>query len=78
MSRKHLGMKRPIMQFNRALEELFEYVVSFENMPPRGDGAKEQAIKEWKQCFNNALIQFNNIKNTQIELLERNDDLSIK
>lgn len=74
MAKKCLGMKRPINQFYKALKELFEYIAIFENMPPRGEIAKEQAIKEWKQCFNNALIQFNNIRNTQIDLLERKDD----
>lgn len=71
MSRKHLGMKRPVRQFQKAYEELIEYVVAFEMLPPRGDGAKAAAIQEWKQVFNNALIQFNNIRNTQIELIER-------
>lgn len=74
MSRKHLGMKRPIKQFYKSLEELFEYVATFEMMPPRGEGAKELAIQEWKDVCNNVIIQFNNIRNTQIELIERNDN----
>lgn len=69
MSRKHLGMTRPIKQFNKACEEMSEYIQAFEILPPMGDGAKEQAIKEWKDCINNVVIQLNNIKNTQIELL---------
>ena len=71
MSRKHLGMKRPVRQFNKAVDEMFEYINAFNFLPPQGDGAKEQAIKEWKQVCNNVLIQFNNIRNTQIELLEK-------
>lgn len=73
MSRKHLGMKRPIRQFNKAYGELLNYIAAFEFLPPRGEGAKAAAIQEWKQVFNNALIQFNNIRNTQIELIERDD-----
>lgn len=73
MSRKHLGMKRPVRQFNKAVNEMFDYVNAFNFLPPLGDGAKEQAIKEWKQVCNNVLIQFNNIRNTQIELLEKSD-----
>lgn len=69
MSRKHLGMTRPIRQFNKACEEMSEFIQAFEILPPMGDGAKEQAIKEWKDCINNVVIQLNNIKNTQIELL---------
>ena len=71
MSRKYLGMKRPVRQFNKAVNEMFDYINAFNFLPPRGDGAKEQAIKEWKQACNNVLIQFNNIRNTQIELLEK-------
>lgn len=71
MSKKHLGMTRPIRQFNKACEEMSEYIQAFEIMPPLGDGAKEMAIKEWKDCINNVVIQLNNIKNTQIEILER-------
>lgn len=74
MSRKHLGMKRPVKQFLKAYEELMEYVATFEILPPRGEYATQEAIKEWKECFNNALIQFNNIRNTQIELLKRNSE----
>lgn len=73
MSRKHLGMKRPVKQFVKAIDEMFEYINAFDFLPPRGDGAKELAIKEWKQVCNNVLIQFNNIRNTQIELLEKSD-----
>lgn len=70
MSRVHLGMKRPIRQFNKACQEMSEYIRAFEILPPLGDGAKEMAIKEWKECINNVIIQLNNIKNTQIEYLE--------
>lgn len=73
MSRKHLGMKRPIKQFNKAVEDMEAYVQAFSFLPPRGDGAKEQAINEWKQCINNVIIQINNIKNTQIDLILRGD-----
>ena len=67
MSRKQLGMKRPIKQFDKAVNEMIEYINA------RGDGAKEQAINEWKQCINNVIIQINNIKNTQIDLILRGD-----
>ena len=73
MSRKHLGMKRTVRQFNKAVNEMFDYINAFNFLPPLGDGAKEQSIKEWKQVCNNVLIQFNNIRNTQIELLEKSD-----
>lgn len=73
MIRKHLGMKRPVRQFNKALTEMFEYINAFSFLPPLGDGAKEQAVKEWKQVCNNVFIQLNNIRNTQIELLGKSD-----
>lgn len=73
MSRKHLGMKRPIKQFDKAVDEMIEYINAFTFLPPRGDGAKEQAINEWKKCINDVVIQLNNIKNTQIELILRGE-----
>lgn len=39
-------MKRPIKQFDKAVDEMIEYINAFNFMPPRGDGAKEQAINE--------------------------------
>ena len=53
---------------------MYEYISAFQFLPPRGDGAREMAIKEWKQVCNDALIQFNNVRNTQIDLLERGVD----
>ncbi len=74
MSKKHLGMKRPILQFNKAVQEMDEYITAFNYMLPRGDGAKECAIQEWKQVINDVIIQLNNIKNTQIDLIMRGGD----
>lgn len=74
MSRKHLGMTKPIKQFDKTVNEMIQYINVFAFMPPRGDGAKEQAINEWKQCINNVIVQINNIKNTQIDLILRGDN----
>ena len=71
MSRIHLGMKRPLKKFNESVIEMCQYIEAFNFMPPRGDGAKECAIDEWKECINNVIIQINNIKNTQIDLIMR-------
>lgn len=73
MSRKQLGMVRPIKQFNIATKEMLEYINAFVFMPPRGSGAKEQAINEWKECINNVIIQLNNVKNTQIDLIRKEE-----
>ena len=74
MSRKHLGMKRPIKQFDKAVSEMIDYINTFAFLPPRGDEAKEQAIQEWKSVINDVVIQLNNIKNTQIDLLLKEDN----
>lgn len=74
MGRKHLGMKRPLKQFERSLDEMYEYISAFQFLPPRGCGARKMAIKEWKQVCNDVLIQFNNVRNAQIDLLERDED----
>ncbi len=69
MSRKHLGMKRPIKQFDKAVEEMIDYINAFNFLPPRGNGAKELAIQEWKEVINNVVVQLNNVKNMQIKIL---------
>lgn len=69
MSRKHLGMERPVKQFDKAVSEMIDYINAFAFLPPMGDGAKERAIQEWKSVINDVVIQLNNIKNTQIDLL---------
>lgn len=74
MSRRHLGMTRPVKQFDKAVTEMIDYMNAFKFLPPRGDGAKELAITEWKQCINNVIIQINNIKNTQIDLILKGDN----
>lgn len=74
MSRKHLGMTRPIREFDKACEEMIEYIQVFGFLPPRGERAKEEAIREWKEVINNVIIQINNIKNTQIAIIEEKRD----
>ena len=74
MSRKHLGITRPVRQFDKAVSEMIDYINAFNFLPPRGAGAKEQALNEWKQVINNVVIQLNNIKNTQIDLIMRGGD----
>lgn len=69
MSRKHLGIKRPIKQFDKAVDEMIDYINAFNFLPPRGNGAKELAIQEWKEVINNVVVQLNNVKNMQIKIL---------
>ena len=78
MSRKHLGMKRPIKQFEEHYKKLSKLINEIEVFPPNNELEKSLYLSRLKLTFNNTLIQLNNIKNTQIELLERNDDLSIQ
>ena len=70
MSRVHLGMKRPIRQFEKSYNDLLSLIKAIEDLPPT-EGQKEFYIKRVEQVFNNALVQLNNIKNTQIEYLRR-------
>lgn len=78
MSKKRLGMNRAITQFNKACQEMGEYIEAFNYLPPRGDGAKAMAIQEWKECINDVVIQLNNIKNLQIQLIEKGNYENIK
>lgn len=71
MSRVHLGMKRPIRQFEKSYEELKNAINYLENIKFETQEEKEYAIKRFKALFNDCLIQLNNIKNTQIEYLEK-------
>lgn len=71
MSRVHLGMKRPIRQFEKSYEELKNTINYLENIKFETQEEKEYAIKRFKTIFNDCVIQLNNIKNTQIEYLEK-------
>lgn len=71
MSRAHLGMTRPIRQFGKYYMKLLELLEEIYKYPPDDELQKELYIARLKATFNDALIQFNNIKNTQIELLEK-------
>ena len=70
MSRVHLGMKRPIRQFNKYYSKLLELIEEIEQFPPTNDLEKLLYISRLKDRFNDALIQLNNIKNTQIDYLK--------
>ena len=70
MSRIHLGMKRPIRQFERNYRDLIDLIDEIEERPPTNDKEKQDYIDRLKLKFNYALIQLNNIKNTQIDYLE--------
>ena len=71
MSRVHLGMKRPIRQFEKSYEELKNAINYLEDIKFETQEEKEYAIKRFKTLFNDCVIQLNNIKNTQIEYLEK-------
>lgn len=71
MSRVHLGMTRPIKQFEKHYTKLLNLIDEIEMYPPDDELQKKLYIARLKTTFNDTLIQLNNIKNTQIELLER-------
>ena len=74
MSRVHLGMARPIRQFGKYYTELLNLIDEIEMYPPDDELQKKLYISRLKITFNDTLIQLNNIKNTQLELLERGSD----
>lgn len=71
MSRVHLGMKRPIRQFDKSYKKMLELIDEIKEYPPISELEKELYIARIKLDFNDCLIQLNNIKNTQIEYLEK-------
>ena len=74
MSRVHLGMIRPIKQFVKYYTKLLNLIDEIEMYPPDDELQKKLYISRLKKTFNDTLIQLNNIKNTQLELLERGSD----
>ena len=74
MSRVHLGMARPIKQFEKYYTKLLNLIDEIEMYPPEDETQKDLYVSRLKTTFNDTLIQLNNIKNTQIELLERGSD----
>lgn len=71
MSKVHLGMKRPIRQFNEHYIKLLNLISEIEQFPATSTLEKDLYISRLKDNFNDCLIQLNNIKNTQIDYLER-------
>ena len=74
MSRKHLGMKRPIKQFVKHYTKLLNLIDEIEMYPPEDEIQKDLYVSRLKTTFNDTLIQLNNVKNTQLELLEQGSD----
>ena len=74
MSRVHLGMKRPIRQFEKSYNKLLELIEYFEIEPIEIEEQRKVRISMLKERFNDCLIQLNNIKNTQIEYLKESGE----
>lgn len=70
MGKAHLGMKRPIRQFEKSYNRLLALINAIEELPPTNE-QKYFYIKRFKQEFNDTIVQLNNIKNTQIEYLKK-------
>ena len=74
MSRVHLGMKRPIRQFENSYKKLLELIDEIEKYPPDDELQKSLYVSRLKEKFNDTLIQLNNIKNTQINYLKESGE----
>ena len=68
MSRKHLGMTRPIRQFDKFYSKLLELIKEIEQYPPTNELEKSLYIARIKENFNDCLIQLNNIKKVFLKL----------
>lgn len=71
MGKVHLGMKRPIRQFEKHYNKLIELIDEIEMYPPDDELQKGLYIARISSTFNDVLVQLNNIKNTQISYLEK-------
>ena len=56
MSRVHLGMKRPIRQFNKSYKKLLELIEYFEREPIGIEEQKEVRIQMVKESGGNNVI----------------------
>ncbi len=74
MSKAHLGMKRPIRQFEKHYSKLIELIDEIEMYPPDDELQKTLYVSRLKERFNDTLIQLNNIKNTQIDYLKESGE----
>ena len=74
MSRVHLGMKRPIRQFEKSYKKLLELIDEIEKYQPDDELQKTLYVSRLKERFNACLIQLNNIKNTQIDYLKESGE----
>ena len=67
-------MARSIKQFGKYYTELLNLIDEIEMYPPEDETQKDLYVSRLKTTFNDTLIQLNNIKNTQLELLEKGGD----
>ena len=74
MSRVHLGMKRPIRQFENSYKKLLELIDEIEKYPPDDELQKTLYVSRLKERFNDCLIQLNNIKNTEIQYIKESGE----
>jgi len=66
-------MKRPIRQFTKSWYKLLTTIEEIKQMPPTNELEKSLYKARIKVNINDCLIQLNNIKNTQIEYLEKEE-----
>ena len=67
-------MARPIKQFGKYYTKLLNLIDEIEMYPPENEIQKDLYVSRLKTTFNDTLIQLNNVKNTQLELLEQGSD----
>ena len=78
MSRVHLGMIRPIRQFDKHYKKLLELIDEIQKYPPDDELQKALYIARLKETFNNTLMQLNNIKYTQLDYLQNGSEDNVK
>ena len=63
--------KKEVEKIEKQMNTVCEYLWAFDFMPPRGDGAKAEAIREFKAEVNKVVQLIKDLERKQIELLEK-------
>lgn len=73
MNKKDVNkMQKCMTKLQKALDELNEYVWAFEFLLTQGDGAKHEAIMEWRDVCEGLINKIKDLEYEQIDIIMRN------
>lgn len=67
-------MEKELLHLGSSIEQFYDYLTVFSVMPPRGEEAKAESIKEFEEIVNCVIGDLKVLEKKQIELIEAGDE----